>query len=318
MTMSDRSRRISCVLIGAAALLALAWPLTILLPEASEMMLDVVVTMLLTIVITALLWLAGNRSTDTKAFWRLLAVGWAVNLPGNIVWGVYEMITGKGLPTLSLVDAIYATRYILALLALRRYPGQASDRRWPSLLAVISAATAAIWVLLYRPTLMASEITLPRVRDFIGVAMYPVMDVVLIYTAALAWVRAAKDRLRNSLGILILAMISYSIANWSQFGNLIVTGFTSVIPDVFWPLSDVLAGLAAAYVLWRTEPQESKAMLQTAKAQWLAKTPYVGGILAIGVTLTDLILQRGQVDLILVICSMLAIGAMAGQHWLGE
>jgi hypothetical protein len=320
--MSDRSRWVSYVLIGVAALLALAWPVTILLPGAGEMMLDMIVTMLLTSVVAVLLWRAGSRSTESKAFWKLLAAGWVVNLLGNIAWGVYEMVTGERLPVLSFVDAVYTARYILALLALQRYPGQVSDRRWPSLLAVLSAATAVIWVLLYRPilmpTLMAAEITLPRVRDFIGVAMYPVMDGVLIYAAVLTWVRAAQSRLRHSLGIIILAMVTYSIANWFQFGNLAVAGFTSIVPDILWPLADVLAGLAAAYALWRAGPLEPTAVPRTPKAQWFAKTPYVGGALTIGVTLIDLILRRGQVDLVLVACSALALGAMAGQYWLGK
>jgi hypothetical protein len=118
--MSDRSRWVSYVLIGVAALLALAWPVTILLPGAGEMMLDMIVTMLLTSVVAVLLWRAGSRSTESKAFWKLLAAGWVVNLLGNIAWGVYEMVTGERLPVLSFVDAVYTARYILALLALQR------------------------------------------------------------------------------------------------------------------------------------------------------------------------------------------------------
>jgi hypothetical protein len=313
--MSNRKSWVSYTLIGVAALLTLAWTLTVLLPGAGEMMLDMVVTMLLTIAVAALLWHAGSRSVDAKTFWRLLAVGWAVNLPGNIAWGVYEMITGESLPILSFVDAIYATRYVLVLLALHRYPGQASGRRWPSLLAVLAAATAVTWVLLYRPTLMAAEITLSRVRDFIGVAMYPMMDIVLIYAAVLTWVRASKSHLRNGLGILTLALAFYNIANWFQFGNRAVTGFTSAMPDIFWPLSDVLAGFAATYALWRAEGQERTAVPRTAKALWLTKTPYMAGVLTIGVMLIDLILC-GRGDLVLVVCSALAIGAMVGRYWL--
>ncbi len=316
-TVSSRSRWITYAWIGVGTLLALAWPVTALFPEAREMMLDMIVTMLLTGVVAVLLWRAGSWSIEAKAFWRLVAVGWAVNVLGNIAWGVYEMIAGESLPTLSFVDAIYATRYVLALLALQRYPGQTSDRRWPSLLAVLSAATAVIWVLLFRPTLMSAEITFPRVRDFFGVAMYPVMDAVLIYAAMLTWVRTTQSRLRNGLGFLILAMVSYSVANWFQFGNLAVAGFTSIVPDIFWPLADVLAGLAAVYALWRAGSQEPTAVPQTSKARWLTKTPYVGGILTIGVTSIDLAL-RGQADPVLAVCSALAVGAMAGQYRPGK
>jgi hypothetical protein len=279
------------------------------------MMLDFVVTMLLTIVIAMLLWHAGDRWTEAKAFWRLLAIGWAVNLPGNIAWGAYEMITGKGLPILSFVDAIYTIRYILVLIALHRYPGQ-SNRRWPGLLAALSTATALIWTLLYRPTLLAAEITLPRVRDFIGVAMYPVMDTVLLYAGVLTWAHAAKNRLRNSLGILILALASYSAANWFQFGDLAVAGFISTAPDIFWPLSDILVGLAATYALWNTKPQEPTTT-RTPKTSWSTKAPYVGCALTIGTTLLDFILQQGRIDPVLVTCSVLAAGAAAGRYWLG-
>jgi hypothetical protein len=170
-----------------------------------------------------------------------------------------------------------------------------------------------IWVFLYRHTLMAAPITLLRVRDFIGVAMYPVMDITLLYAAVLTWTQAAKSSLRNSLSILILALISYHVANWFQFSNLAIAGFTSGMPDVFWLLTDVLTGLAV-YVFWQAAYKKPPTPI---RAQWHTIVPYLASLLTIGVTLVDWILRR-RVDVVLAACCLSAIGAVAGQYWLGR
>jgi hypothetical protein len=261
------------------------------------------------------MWRAGNQVPAAKLFWRLVAIGWAINVVGNIAWGAYEMLTGEDIPVLSLVDALYATRYALALAALKHYPGHsAKGLRWPYLAAIVAGATAMVWAPVYRPTLMAAEVTLIRTRDFVGVAMYPVLDTMVIYSATVTWVDAAKSRLRSSLGILILALVAYSIANWFQFGNRAVAGFTSSIQNIFWPLSDILAGLAAAYVLWQTEPRGQSPDSPT--SEWIKTIPYVGGLVVIGVTIIDIIIQHGHVDPVLTTCCAIALIGMAGTYWI--
>jgi len=219
--------------------------------------------MLLAIGIVVMQWRTGSQSTGAKAFWRLLAGAWMAGLLGNIAWGVYEMATGESLPILSWIDAIYVTRDVLVLMALWRYPGRPLRRRACDVVTIVAAAAAIAWLLVVRPTLAAAEITPQRIRDFVGVAIYPILDTGLIYAAFLTWASVSKGRLRHAVGLILASAICYGVANCFQFGVRIVPNYTSSLPDLFWLLSDLLAGSAAAYILWqehhlKTQPPRTR------------------------------------------------------------
>ena len=314
--MAAKGTRVSKVMIGVVVLLAVAGIATSLFPATREMMVDMALSMLLTIGIAVLQWRAGSQSTDAKAFWRLLAGAWTTGLMGNIAWGMYEMLTGESLPILSWVDAIYVTRDILVLMALWRYPGRPLRRREFDVITIPAATAAIAWLLVFRPTLTAAAITPQRIRDFIGVAIYPILDAGLIYAALLAWAGAAKGRLRHAVALIFASAICYGIANCFQFGVRVVPDYTSSLPDPFWLLSDLLAGSAAAYILWREPSSENTASTHTPVTRWLIKLPYMAALVAASAMLGDLIVRRGQVDLVLVACCVIVIGALAGRFWL--
>jgi hypothetical protein len=314
--MTAKRTRVSKVVVGVVALLAAAGIATSLIPAAQEMMVDMALSMLFTIGIAVLQWRAGSQLTDARAFWRLLACAWIAGLLGNIVWGMYEMLTGEPLPILSWVDAIYVARDILVLMALWRYPGRPLRRREFDVVAITAATAATAWLLVFRPTLTAAEITPQRVRDFIGVAIYPILDAGLIYAALLTWTGAAKGRLRHAVGLILASVICYGIANSFQFGIRVVPDYTSGLPDHFWLLSDLLAGAAAAYILWREPASEDTTSLRTPLTRWLIRLPYLAALIATSAIVGDLIVRRGQVDLVLVACCVIALGALAGRLWL--
>ena len=311
--MAAKRTRASKILIGVVVLLATAGIATSLIPAAKEMMLDMVLSMLLTIGIAALQWRAGSQSPDAKAFWRLLAGAWTAGLMGNIAWGIYEMLTGESLPILSWVDAIYATRDILVLMALWRYPGRPLRRREFDVIAIPAATAAIAWLLVFRPTLTTAALTPQRIQDFIGVAIYPILDAGLIYAALLTWAGAAKGRLRHAVALILASAICYGIANSFQFGIRVVPDYTSGLPDPFWLLSDLLAGSAAAYILWREPSPEGTTSLHTPLTRWLTRLPYLAALIAASAMVGDLIVRQGQVDLVLVACCVIAIGALAGR-----
>jgi hypothetical protein len=303
-------------MISVVVLLAVAGVVTSLIPAAREMMIDMALSMLLTIGIAVLQWRAGSQSTDARAFWRLLAGAWMAGLLGNIAWGIYEMLTGESLPILSWVDTIYVTRDILVLMALWRYPGHPLRHREFDVVAILATTAAIAWLLVFRPTLTAAEITPQRIRDFIGVAIYPILDAGLIYAALLTWAGAAKGRLRHAVGLILASAICYGTANCFQFGVRVVPDYTSSLPDPFWLLSDLLAGSAAAYILWQEPSSEDKGSLHTPVTRWLIKLPYLAALVAASAMVSDLIVRRGLVDLVLAACCVVAIGALAGRFWL--
>lgn len=243
-----KTRRVSFVLTGAGILFALAWLVTHLVPVTREMMLDALFGSLLVLAVIGLLWQAGRRSTGAHAFWWLLSAGWGVGLLGNIAWGVYEVATGRDLPYLSAVELMYLARYVLVFLAFWRYPRRVLPWRWAGAVAVALTATALIWFALFRPA-SGAEITPARLLDFLLAASYPVLDAVVLYAVLWAW-GCAPGAERNALALLALAMVAYGVANWTNFRSVLSLAPSSALPGLFWALSDILAGVAAGYVLW--------------------------------------------------------------------
>ena len=247
---ADKTRWVSFVLIGAGVLFALAWLITHLIPATRVMMLDALFSSLLILAVIGLLWWVGYWSTGTRAFWWLLMAGWSVGLLGNLTWGVYEVATGRDLPDVSLVDMLYLVRYVLVFLAFWRYPGRTIRWRGIGAVLVTLAAMATVWFALFRPGPGTEEITPALLRDFMLAASYPVFDAPILYAALWAWSCATGDE-RSALPLLALAMVSYGAANWFNFRSVLSLAPPSALPGLFWPLSDILAGVAAGYVLWR-------------------------------------------------------------------
>ncbi len=238
-------------LSGAGILFALGWLIAYLVPTAREMMLDALLGSLLILTVIGLLGLAGRRSTDTRAFWWLLMAGWGVGLLGNLAWGVYEIVTGRDLPYFSGVDLLYLARYVLVFLAFWRYPLGARPWRWAGAVALALAAAAVVWFALFRPALGPERITSAHLLDFATAASYPILDTVVLYAAVWAWAHAAGSE-RNAVLLLVLAMVAYGVANWINFRSVLSLAPPSALPDLFWPLSDILAGAGAGYVLWQS------------------------------------------------------------------
>jgi hypothetical protein len=258
-TANNKNRIAPRVFAGAGALIALAWLLTYPLPVRQEMMLDTILSLLLTIVLTVLLWWTSRRSTDDRTFWALLATGWTLNVLGNVAWGASETVTGESVALFGWIDAFYVARYVVVFVALWRRADRLTGRQWAGLVAVAVVATAATWLLVFQPTLTSPDVELSHVLYFLSGAIYPIMDAVLIYVAVLAWTRAMEQS-KRPLVLLTLAMVSYGVANcinWSVRMASLEAG--SGLAAFLWLLTDVLTGSAALYTLWQESPPGSRA-----------------------------------------------------------
>jgi len=118
---------------------------------------------------------------------------------------------------------------------------------------VVLAATAIVWLVLFRPGLGAEEITPAHLVDFLTAACYPILDATILYAALWAWACARGDE-RSALLLLALAMVAYGAANWFNFRSVLSLAPPSALPGLFWPLSDILAGVAAGHTIWRRAP----------------------------------------------------------------
>lgn len=205
---------------------------------------------LLNLAVMAGLWWTAARVPQARRLWGLLGAAWTLNVLGNMAWIGYDMLVGSSLPTLSWIDAIYLGRYLLVGLALGLYPG----RRGIEFTAILIAATLLAWFILYQPTLALTERSWTH---FVGVAIYPILDAGLLYTA---WRRGRETvslAVRQALVLFTLALLSYGVANWINFSvRMVSPDAHSPWAELCWLLSDVLTGLALVrfYRSRSTEP----------------------------------------------------------------
>jgi hypothetical protein len=232
------------------------WLLTYLMPAARTIMLDAILAYILGLIVTALLWWTAYKAIHPRRFWGWLAAGWTIGLLGDTVWGVYELLTGNPLPHISLVDAIYLARYALVFVAFWRYLRVPTSRQWICLLVVLLLAAAAVGggVLLSVP---AARRTAPLLAG----AIYPILDVGLMYIGLEARKQQPAGRLRNALGLLTLALLAYGAADWFSFyGQAIPFDPVIGLAALFWPLSDILAGIGVLCLFWTASPSTSAQM----------------------------------------------------------
>ncbi len=226
---------------NVGTILSAFWLMTFLVPEARKVMLDTLASFLLGLWITAFLWWTSRQEGRLNRFWRLLAAGWTVALLGNVTWGIYEILTGRSLPYISLVDAFYLARYALLFAALIRVMGVPTGRQWVNLIAVLGASAALALALYFASAFSAHQ----PFALYIAGALYPILDMGLVYLALEVWLRPPQESLQASLGMLALSLVAYGVANWlNAYGHLIDWSAISGLASLFWPLSDILTGLA--------------------------------------------------------------------------
>lgn len=317
MTTTDQVRRRTHILAGLGILLVLGWGVSYALPTLREMLLPFALSFLFNLLLVVMLWQNARWIPGMRRFWRWLAVGWGLNLAGNIAWGVHDLTTGGVLATLSLIDGFYIARYVAVALAFLTYQPQ-SARRWEAWVLMAVAATALVWLALYRPVLGAGQ---RPFAYFAGLAVYPVLDLPLIYIALLAWARAPDAPSNNVLGLTTLAMFSYGAANWLNFSKRAVTleAYTH-LADLFWFLTDVLTGGAAVYAaIASLQPAAGEAAPAafteaTTIPKLLQILPLLAGAVPPGLLILDLIVGPGTLDVVLAVCSGIALLMMGLYH----
>ncbi|MEW6401962.1 MAG: hypothetical protein AB1649_09190 [Chloroflexota bacterium] len=188
-------------------------------------------------VILVLYWLKAFRQAESRLFWGLLAMAWTFNLLGNIAWIVHDLVTGTALETLSAIDLLYILRYVLVGAALWLYPAPLPSRAWSWIVGAMLAASAVVWAVYFDP---AMEISGGNWTGFLGLALYPVLDVGIV---AIAWlrVRATRQSVWGKYVLLLFySMASYGIANTVNLTEYVFSSiFGGVLQNVLWILADV-------------------------------------------------------------------------------
>jgi hypothetical protein len=248
------SRRYRLVANISAGLVAL-WLLSYLIPATRTLMLDTILAFLIGILVTGLLWRAAYTSTHPRCLWVWLASAWTVALLGSIAWGVYELVTGESLPYLSVVDVLYLARYVLILVAFWRCLCVPAGEQWIRLLMALVVGTAVAIGGFF------VSVPIPRQTGYwLAGAVYPILDVGLLYVALEARRCEPEGRLQNTLGFLALALLAYGAANWLNFfGQAIPFQPAAGLSTLFWPLSDILVGLGVLRLFWTASSPQAPA-----------------------------------------------------------
>ena len=240
------SRRLYRIVANVGAVIAALWLLAYLIPPCRSIMLDMALAFFLGLIATGLLWWTAYLSSHPRRFWGLLAAAWTVNLLGDLAWGLYEQVSGNPLPSISPVDLLYLARYALVFVAFWQGFHLPRGRQWFWLLGSLLMA-AAVVIGAYFLSVPASRQTVQRLAG----SIYPILDIGLLYVALEAWKGEPQGSLKTSLALLALAFFSYGAANWvSFFGQAIPVGAVAGLAGLFWPLSDILAGIAVLHLLW--------------------------------------------------------------------
>jgi hypothetical protein len=245
-----------------------------------------------------------------RRFWQALTIAWALNIGGNIAWGIHDILTSERLGIFTWVDGFYLARYAMIGWALGRYPRE--PRRWTGYATVTLAATALIWATLFR--VMLPSISQQPVLYFMGGALYPILDVVLIYAALIAWLRVeAGAWIKLAIGLFTLAMLVYGAANWINFTvRAVALDASSSLAAFFWLLADVLTGGAAFLVTERGNLGDriSAQRPRTSPMRWLTYVPPFTSVLVLGILGVDWVLS-GSLDWMLILCTVATLGITA-------
>lgn len=193
---------------------------------------------LLLLAILIVFWSKAARQRELRNYWGLLALAWTMNLLGNIAWVIHDLFSTTALGSLSAVDFFYVLRYALLVAVLWLHPVRLTRR--DGLWAAVAAFVVAVII-----GVVYFEAVMPlRSGDwlnFLGLAVYPVLDVAIITLAALR-VRTMREPWwnRNAL-FLFWGMACYGVANTINLAHYVFSAISvGVFPSVFWVLADAL------------------------------------------------------------------------------
>ncbi len=224
---------VSIVACVVGWVVATFWPAlnALMIPAASGFLLSILVTV-------ALGWTARHSEAERRAFWRWWTLALALNVLGNVVWSVYDVVTQQALAIFSWVDAFYLARYAALFWSCWRYPRPWRRRQWVRWSAITAVGGVLVWALLYRPA-AGGPLT------FLGGALYPLLDVSLVAALLLSrprWSRVqGPGTMKRALTWLAAGTLAYGAANWLNFGARVV-GLTAhaLWAESLWLLADVL------------------------------------------------------------------------------
>ena len=242
--MNDKAHWIKISLSALLALTAGVWASTQLLPATQALQLDYASSFALTLVVVAALWWRTFQSQHAeRAFWQLLALGWSLNLVGNIGWAAHDSLADQPLPIFSWLDAFYLARYLLLFLAALRYSTPWRRPTWLIWSAITLLSGSLIWQFLFRPLLALPETTLAH---FWGGAFYIILDIALLTAGVLSGREEPTRKIGVGLAPFTLAMLFYGAANWLNFQTRLVSlAAYSQWAALGWLLADLIIGAAA-------------------------------------------------------------------------
>ncbi|MEM5794201.1 MAG: hypothetical protein QXS48_01880 [Candidatus Aenigmatarchaeota archaeon] len=180
----------------------------------------------------------GSTSLQGKAF-LFLTLGTFFWFLGETTWGIYEIIFGIKSPVGSIADVFWLVGYPLFLLGLWYVRKISSTKiRKPKLLFLLFFS---ILVLVFTFYLIKEDVFNPEVllSEKIFSVGYVVCDIVLIISSTFAVVNLFETKIFRAYFLIILGIISMSIAD-IYYMKFLETYASSNLIDLWWDLSYIL------------------------------------------------------------------------------
>lgn len=237
--------------------------------------------------IAGVLMLRASKVPGTERMaWRLMGMGMLISAVGVVVVGVASTV-GE-VPAFGPLDAFFLTTYLMVVLGITRLPQVAGDSRQrirmllDGVVGALSLATLA-WVLVIHEV-FAGLAKASLVDRFVG-SLYPVLDVALVVTVMIVFVRRSNFRFDVRLLALATALSFQAVADLSYLLAGVGKSFGETSPNfalfLFASTGYVVAGALVPLVPGKREGVDS------VTPWWSLVAPYTVAVGMVGLLLWD-------------------------------
>ncbi|NNF62877.1 MAG: HAMP domain-containing histidine kinase [Acidimicrobiia bacterium] len=233
-----------------------------------------------------LMFRASKVPGTERMAWRLMGLGMLVSVVGVVAVGVASTVSD--VPAFGPLDIFFLTAYSLLVLGITRLPQVAGDLRQrirmllDGAVGALSLATLA-WVLVVHE--LFAELASASLVDRIVGSLYPVLDVALVVTVMVVFVRRSDYRFDLRLLAIAVAFAFQSFADLSYLFSGIGKSFGEATPN-FTLFLFATTGYVVAAALVPLAPGKREGV-ETVTPWWSLIAPYSVAVVMVGVLLWD-------------------------------